>query len=182
MPLDCKEINPVNLNRNQPWLFIGSVAAEAPIFWPPGFKSQLLWKDPDAGKDWRQKEKRVAEDEMVGLHHWLNGHEFEQLWETVSDREDGCAAVHRVAKSQTQHSNWTITQRERIWKGIHTNTHITESLCYTTETQYCKSTIIQLKKTRYIHTHTYIWNIIQSFKKRKKFFHLWHEWILRTLW
>ena len=182
--LDCKEIKPVHPKGNQPWIFNGRTDAEveAPILSSPDVKSWLIRKHPDAGKDWRQKEKRVAEDEMVGLHHWLNGHEFEQLWETVSDREDGCAAVHRVAKSQTQHSNWTITQRERIWKGIHTNTHITESLCYTTETQYCKSTIIQLKKTRYIHTHTYIWNIIQSFKKRKKFFHLWHEWILRTLW
>ena len=67
------------LAGNQPWIFIGRTVteAEAPILWPPGVKSQLIQKDPDAGKDWRQKEKWVAEDEMVRYHHWLNGHEFE---------------------------------------------------------------------------------------------------------
>ena len=76
----CKEIKPVNPNRNQPWVFIGrtDAEAEAPILWPPDVKSWLTGKDPNAGKDWRRKEKGVAEDEMVGWHHWLNGHEFEQ--------------------------------------------------------------------------------------------------------
>ena len=79
-PLDCKEIKPVNSKRNQSWIFIGriDVEAEAPIPWPSDSKSRLTAKDPDAGKDWRQKENGAAEDEMVGWHHQLNGHEFEQ--------------------------------------------------------------------------------------------------------
>ena len=66
-PLDSKEIKPVNPKGNQPWIFIGrtDAEAEAPVLWPPDVKSRLIGKDPDAGKDWRQKEKRAAEDEMV---------------------------------------------------------------------------------------------------------------------
>ena len=77
-PLDCKEIKQVNPKGNQSWIFTGRVDAEAetPILWPPDAKSQLIRKDPDAGKDWRQKEKGMTEDEMVGWHHWLNG----QVW------------------------------------------------------------------------------------------------------
>jgi len=77
-PLDCKEIKPVNPKGNQPWLFIGRTDAEVPILWPPDAKSWLIGKDSDAQKDWGQEEKEVTEDEMVGWHHWLNGHEFEQ--------------------------------------------------------------------------------------------------------
>ena len=84
-PLDCKEIKPVNLEGNQPWTFIGRTyaEAEAPIPWPTDAKSWLIGKDPDTGKDCRQK-KRVAEDEMVGWHHWLNGHDLEH---TLGDGE-----------------------------------------------------------------------------------------------
>ena len=79
-PLDCKEIKPVHPKGNQPCIIIGrtDAEAEAPIVWAPDLKSQLIGKDPDAGKDWRQDEKRTAEDEMVGWHHWLNRHELEQ--------------------------------------------------------------------------------------------------------
>ena len=79
LPLDCKDNKPVSPKGNQPWMFIGrtDAEAEAPILWLPDGKNQLIEKDPDAGKDWRQ-EKGTAEDEMVGWHHWLNGHEFEQ--------------------------------------------------------------------------------------------------------
>ena len=78
--LDCKEIQPVNPKGNQPWIFIGRTDAEAetPILRPPDAKNWLIRKDPDAGKGLRQKEKGMTEDEMVGWHHWLNGHEFEQ--------------------------------------------------------------------------------------------------------
>ena len=78
--LDCKEIQPVQPKGNQSWIFIGRTDAEAetPILWPPHAKSWLIWKDPDAGRDWGQEEKGMTEDEMVGWHHWLNGHEFEQ--------------------------------------------------------------------------------------------------------
>ena len=79
-PLDCKEIKPVNPKGNQSWILIGrtDVEAETPILWPPYMKNRLIGKDPDAGKDWKQEERGTTEDEMVGWHHWLNGHEFEQ--------------------------------------------------------------------------------------------------------
>ena len=77
--LDSKAIRPVNPKGNQPWIFIGRTDAEVPVFWPPDEKSQLIGKDPDAGKDWRQEEKWVTEDEMVGWHHWFNEHEFKQI-------------------------------------------------------------------------------------------------------
>ena len=78
-PLDSKEIQPVHPKGNQSWIFIGRTGAEAetPIIWPPDVKSWLIWKDPDAGKDWRQEEEGMTEDEMAGWHHRLNGHEFE---------------------------------------------------------------------------------------------------------
>ena len=76
--LNSKEIKPVNPKGNHPWIFIGRTDAEALILWPPDVKSRLMGKDPDAGKDWGQEEKGTTEDEMVGWHHWLNGHEFEQ--------------------------------------------------------------------------------------------------------
>ena len=78
-PLDCKEIQPVNPKRNQSWIFIGRTDAEAEalILWPPDAKYWLIWKDSDAGKDWRQEEKGLNKDEMVGRHHCLDGREFE---------------------------------------------------------------------------------------------------------
>ena len=77
-PLDHKEIKPVNPQGNQSWIFIGRTDAEAetPILWPPDAKNWLVGKNPDAGKEWRQE--KGTTDEMVGWHHWLNGHEFEQ--------------------------------------------------------------------------------------------------------
>ena len=79
-PLDCKEIQPVHPKGNQSWVFIGRTGAEAEtlILWLPYSKKWLIWKDPDAVKDGRQEEKGAPEDEMVGWHHWLNGHEFEK--------------------------------------------------------------------------------------------------------
>ena len=80
IPLDSKEIKPVHPKGNKPWIFIGktNAKAEAPILWPPDVKSWLIGKDPDAGKDWKQKEKGATEDEIVRWHHQLNWHEFEQ--------------------------------------------------------------------------------------------------------
>ena len=79
-PLDCKKIKSVNLRENQSWIFLGRTDAEAetPKLWPPDVKNWLIWKDHDEGKDWRQEEKGKTEDEMVGWHHRLNGHEFKQ--------------------------------------------------------------------------------------------------------
>ena len=78
-PLNCKEIQPVNPKGNQSWIFIGrtDVEAEAPILWPPNAKNWIIGKGPYAGKDWRQEEKGTTEDEMVGWHYQLNGHDFE---------------------------------------------------------------------------------------------------------
>ena len=77
-PLDCKETQPVHSKGDQPWVFFGrnDAKAETPVLWPPEAKSQLIGKDPDAGKDRRQEEKGMTDDEMVGWHHRLNGHEF----------------------------------------------------------------------------------------------------------
>ena len=79
-PLDSKEIQPIHPKVNKSWIFFGrtDVEAETPVLWPPDVNSWLIWKHPDAGKDWRQEDKGTTEDKMVGWHHKLNGHEFEQ--------------------------------------------------------------------------------------------------------
>ena len=109
-PLDCKELKPDNPKGNQPWIVIArtDAEAEAPILWLSDVKSQLIGKDLDAGKGWKQK-KRVAEDEKVRWDHWLNAHKFMQIQEIVKDKEARCAAVHGVAKSHTWLSNWATT-------------------------------------------------------------------------
>ena len=80
-PLDFKEIKPLNPKGNESWIFIGrtDVETEVPVLWPPDVKSQLTRKDPDAGKDWRQEEKGMTEDEIVGWPHRLNGHKLSKL-------------------------------------------------------------------------------------------------------
>ena len=113
-PLDCKEIQPVHPKGNQSWIFIGRTDAEAetPIIWPPDAKNWLIWKDPDAGKDWRW-EKRMTEDEMVGWHHQLNGHEFEWTPE-VGDGQGGrayCGPWVLQESDTTKWLNWT----ELMW-------------------------------------------------------------------
>ena len=107
-PLACKEIKTVYLTGNQSWIFIGrtDIEAEAPMLWLPDGKNWLIGKDPDAGKGWRQ-EKGMTEDEMVGWHHWLNGHEFEQALVIGDGQEAWCAVVHGMAKNQTWLSDWT---------------------------------------------------------------------------
>ena len=109
-PLDSKEIKPVNSKGNQSWIFIGrtDAEAEAPILWPPDAKSWLTGKDPDAGKDWRQEEKGMTEDKMVGWHHWLNGHEFEQTqiwWRT------GRPCMLQSKESQRIRPDWVTEQQ-----------------------------------------------------------------------
>ena len=110
-PLDSKEIKPVNPKGNQPWTFIGSTdaEAEAPPLWPPDAKSQLIGKDPDARKDQRQKEKGVAEDEMVGWHHDTVDTSLSKVQEIVKDREAWHAAV-QGSPSQIWLSDWTTTK------------------------------------------------------------------------
>ena len=101
-PLDSKEIKPVNLQGDQPWIFTGrtDAEAEAPVFWSSDAHRWLIGKVPDAWKEWGQKEKRASEDEMAGWHHWCNGHVL-GLQEMVRDKEAWSAAVHRVTKSWT---------------------------------------------------------------------------------
>ena len=77
IPLVYKEIQPVYPKGNQSWIFIGRIDAETPTLWLPDAKNWLIWKDPDAGKDWRWEEEGTTEDEMAGWHHQHNGHEFE---------------------------------------------------------------------------------------------------------
>ena len=110
-PLDCKEIQPINPTGNHSWIFIGrtEAEAEAPMFWPPDVKNWLTGKDPVVGKDWRQEEKGTPEDEMVGWHHQLDGHEFEQAL-GVGDGQGGLACWspwgHKESDT-TEWLNWT---------------------------------------------------------------------------
>ena len=107
-PLDCKEIQPVHPKGDQSWVFIGrtDVELENPIIWPPDMKSWLIWKDPDAGKNWRW-EKGTTKDEMVGWHHRLNGHEFEET-PGVGDGQRGlaCCSPWGHKESDTTELNW----------------------------------------------------------------------------
>ena len=110
-PLDRKEVKPVHPKGNQSWIFTGRTGAEAeaPILLPPDGKNGLIRKDPDSGKEWRQEEKGMTEDEMVGWYHWLDGHEFE---ETLGD-SDGqerlvcCSPQGRKKLDMTEGVNWT---------------------------------------------------------------------------
>ena len=118
-PLDCKEMQPVHPKGNQHWIFIGRTDAEteALILWPPGAKNWLLGKDPDAGKDWREEEKGTTEDEMVGWHHWLDGHEFEHVlgvgdgWGSL----ECCSPWGLKESNATEQLNWTELLDFSIW-------------------------------------------------------------------
>ena len=112
-PLDYKEIQPVHSEGDQPWDFFGRTDAEAetPILWPPDAKNWFIWKDPDAGKDWRQEKKGTTEDEMIGWHHWLVGREFG--WAPgVGDGQGGlacCDSWGRKESDTTERLIWSDT-------------------------------------------------------------------------
>ena len=118
-PLDCKEIQPVHSEGDQPWLFFGrsDAKAETPVLWPPHVKSWLIGKDSDAWRDWGQEEKGTTEDEMVGWHHRLNGHEFE--WTPgVGDGQGGLACCNswgRKESDTTERLNWTELTENHCW-------------------------------------------------------------------
>ena len=101
------EIKPVNPKGNQSWIFTGrtDAEAEAPILWPPTAKNWLTEKDPDAGQDWRQEEKGMTEDEMVGWHHWLNGHEFEQA-PGVGDEQGSLVCCSPWGRKKLDTTDW----------------------------------------------------------------------------
>ena len=111
VPWDCTEIQPVHLKGDQSWVFIvrTDVDAKSPVLWPPDAKNWLIWKDPDVGKDWGQKDKGTTEDEMVGWHHWLNGHGFG--WTPgVGDGQGGlvsCSPWGHKESDTTDWLNWT---------------------------------------------------------------------------
>ena len=115
-PLDCREIQPVHPKGNQFWILIGrtDVEAETPVLWPPNAKSWLIWKDPDAGKDWRQEEKGTTEDEIVRWHHRLNGHGFE--WTPGVGDGQGvlacCSSWGHKESDTTERLNWTELKEE----------------------------------------------------------------------
>ena len=107
-PLDCKEIQPVHpKKRNQSWIFIGRTDAEAetPVLWPPDVKNWLIWKDPDAGKDWGQEEKGTTEDEMVEWHHRLDGNKFERAWR-VGDGQGSLACCSPWDCKESDTTEW----------------------------------------------------------------------------
>ena len=102
-PLDSKKIKLVNLKGNQPWILTGRIDAETevPVFWSSDVNSLLVEKDPDARKDWGQKEEKASEDEMFGWHHWCNGQELGQTWGDDEGQGGWRAVVHGIAKSRT---------------------------------------------------------------------------------
>ena len=110
-PLDCKEIKPVNPKGNQSWIFFGrtDAKAKAPVLWPPDVRNWLNGKDPDAGKDWRQEERGMTEDETIGWHHRLDGHEFEQA-PGVGHGQGSlacCSPWGHKESDTTERLNWT---------------------------------------------------------------------------
>ena len=117
-PLGCEEIQLVHPKGDQPWTFIGRTDAEAetPILWPPDAKSWLIWKDPDAGKDWGREEKGPAEGEMVGWHHWLNALGFG--WTPgVDDGQGGPESCRPWGRKESDMTEW-LRQQKRWCKEI----------------------------------------------------------------
>ena len=131
-PLDCKEIKPVNPKWNQPWIFIGRTIAEAeaPILWPPDAKNGPIGKAPDSGKDWKQKEKGAAEDEMVRWHHRLNRHEFEQIPVDSGGQRNlvcyslwGCSESDMIYRLNNNNKKYSITLAYRSYLSISCDGH-----------------------------------------------------------
>ena len=164
-PLDSKEIKPVNPKGNQSEIFIGKTdaEAEAPILWPPDEKSQLIRKDPDAGKDWRQEEKGMTEGETVGWYHWLNGRDFEQaLQDGEGQGSLACCSPWGCKESDTteqlnNHNNIYIYIR--IYPYIHTHICIHTHTHTHTHTYNLASLVAQMVKNLPAMQDTQIWSL-----------------------
>ena len=143
-PLESNEIKPVNLKVNQPWILFWRIDAETPILWPPDANSWLIGRDPDTGKDWRQKEKKATEDETVGWKHWINGHE---LGQTPGDGEGQrslvcCSPLGHKESDRTwqlnnrnssiiiiiSNNNNNIVSRWSIWRNKHFNIYLLKNM------------------------------------------------------
>ena len=168
-PLDSKEIKPVNSKGNQSWIFIGMADAEVETLtlWPPDGKSWFIGKAPDAGQDWGPEKNWVTEDKMLGWHHWLNGHEFEQ---TRGDNERHESLMCCSSWGRTQLSDWTtLTYMKKnymnkcIWKKIKKYMYLSvhSSIiynCQDTEQPKCKWTDRWINKMWHTHTQTHTYN------------------------
>ena len=133
-PLDCKEIQPVHSKGDQSWVFIGrnDAKAESPVLWPPHVNNWLIGKDSDAGRDWRQVEKGMTEDEIAGWHHWLDGHEFG--WTLgVGDGQGVPACCNSWGQSPTRLSDWT----ELNWMAISFAIFLSHSVGYLSFFWWC---------------------------------------------
>ena len=137
-PLDSREIKLANPKGNQPWIFTERIIAEAPVFWPLDAKCWFIGKDPDAGKDWRQKEREAAEDEMFRLYHQLNGHEFEQtLRDSGGQKSPACYSPGGCKESEWLSDGTTTAVHWRYWCELMVfsrescrNRHGCKSLCH----------------------------------------------------
>ena len=141
-PLGCKEIQPVHPKGDQSRVFIGRTDAEAetPILWPPDVKGWLIWKDPDAGKDWRQAKGR-AEDEMAGWHHWFDGHESEQA-PGVGDWQRSLVCC--IPWSHKESDNWVTELNWMLLSPLHRRNSITERFSNLSKATYLKSNQAQI--------------------------------------
>ena len=154
-PLDCKEIQPVHSEADQPWDFFGRTDAEAktPVLWPPHAKSWLIGKDSDAGRDCGQEEKGATEDEMAGWHHRLDGHEFE--WSPgVGEGQGGlacCSSWGRKESDMTVWLNWTELELVEIRDADRPNMKCVkcQSLKLQKQNYYLKSMMWRINKRSY---------------------------------
>ena len=142
-PLDCKEIQPVHSEGDQPWVFFGKndAKAETPILWPPHAKSWFIGKDSDAGRDWGQEEKGMTEDEMTGWPHRLNGREFEWI-PGDGDGQEGlacCDSRGRKEPDMTEQLNWTelnsVIHRSKKYY-LNKSLVVTKNICYLNSLDY----------------------------------------------
>ena len=150
-PLDCKEIKPINPKRNQPWIFIGgtNAEAEAPLVWPPEAKSRLTGKDPR--KDWRQEEKGMTEEDMVGWNPDSMDIGLSKLQKMAKAREAWHATVHGVAKSWTRLSNWTTKRKTSILQQVNKQTGT-----------FRKWNTFSNRKSNKLRTHVMLWLNIKN--------------------